>query len=132
VFVPHDAMSGGTLIALSADEIVMDPNAVLGPVDPQIGDSPAASILTVLERKKPYDIEDKTLILADVGRKAMAQVARTAQDLLSDRMAPDQAAALTAKLATAPGLTTTRSRLRRPRRSGWGSVSRCRTRSTRS
>src|SRR5262245_5659028 len=35
VFVPHYAMSGGTLIALAADEIVMDPNAVLGPVDPQ-------------------------------------------------------------------------------------------------
>lgn len=40
VFVPHYAMSGGTLIALCADEIVMDPNAVLGPVDPQIGDMP--------------------------------------------------------------------------------------------
>src|SRR5256712_12049602 len=37
VFVPHYAMSGGTLIALTADEVVMDPNAVLGPVDPQIG-----------------------------------------------------------------------------------------------
>ena len=34
VFVPHYAMSGGTLIALAADEIVMDANAVLGPVDP--------------------------------------------------------------------------------------------------
>src|SRR5437870_5651256 len=44
VFVPHYAMSGGTLIALAADEIVMDANAVLGPVDPQIGDMPAASI----------------------------------------------------------------------------------------
>jgi ClpP class serine protease len=43
VFVPHYAMSGGTLIALAADEIVMDSNAVLGPVDPQIGDMPAAS-----------------------------------------------------------------------------------------
>lgn len=30
-------MSGGTLIALAADEIVMDENAVLGPVDPQLG-----------------------------------------------------------------------------------------------
>jgi ClpP class serine protease len=49
VFVPHYAMSRGTLIALGADEIVMDPNAVLGPVDPQIGQSPAASVLTVLE-----------------------------------------------------------------------------------
>ncbi len=34
VIVPHYAMSGGTLLALSADEIIMDPNAVLGPVDP--------------------------------------------------------------------------------------------------
>src|SRR5882672_11517998 len=59
VLVPHYAMSGGTLISLAADEIVMDPNAVLGPVDPQLGESPAASILSVLERKKPEDIEDK-------------------------------------------------------------------------
>lgn len=34
IFVPHYAMSGGTLLALAADEIVMDENAVLGPVDP--------------------------------------------------------------------------------------------------
>ena len=53
MFVPHYAMSGGTLLALAADEIVMDPNAVLGPVDPQIGDMPAASILQVLEIKGP-------------------------------------------------------------------------------
>src|SRR2546422_8219408 len=32
VFVPHYAMSGGALIPLAGDEIVMDPNAVLGPV----------------------------------------------------------------------------------------------------
>ena len=100
VFVPHYAMSGGTLIALAADEIVMDPNAVLGPVDPQLGESPAASILTVLERKKPEDIDDKTLILADVSRKAIAQVRRTVQELLSERMPPEQAAALADKLAT--------------------------------
>ena len=37
VIVPHYAMSGGTMLALSADEILMDDNAVLGPVDPQIG-----------------------------------------------------------------------------------------------
>ena len=45
VFVPHYAMSGGTLIALAADEIVMSRHAVLGPVDPQLGQYPAASIL---------------------------------------------------------------------------------------
>src|ERR1700738_4070294 len=36
VFVPHYAMSGGTLIALAAKEIVMSGDAVLGPVDPQL------------------------------------------------------------------------------------------------
>ena len=100
VFVPHYAMSGGTLIALAADEIVLDPNAVLGPVDPQLGESPAASVLTVLDKKKPDDIEDKTIILADVSRKAIAQVRRTVQDLLSERMPADQAATLAEKLAT--------------------------------
>jgi ClpP class serine protease len=100
VFVPHYAMSGGTLIALAADEIVMDPNAVLGPVDPQLDRSPAASVLTVLDRKKPEDIEDQTFILADVSRKAITQVRRIVQDLLAERMTPDQAAALAEKLAT--------------------------------
>src|ERR1700719_226454 len=31
-FVPHYAMSGGTLIALAADEIVMSKHSVLGPI----------------------------------------------------------------------------------------------------
>ncbi len=44
VFVPHYAMSGGALIALAADEIVMCKHSVLGPIDPQLGDSPAASL----------------------------------------------------------------------------------------
>jgi ClpP class serine protease len=100
VFVPHYAMSGGTLIALAADEIVMDPNAVLGPVDPQLGQSPAASVLKVLDQKKPEDIEDQTMILADVSRKAISQVKRTVQDLLSERMAQEQAGALAEKLST--------------------------------
>jgi len=100
VFVPHYAMSGGTLIALAADEIVMDPNAVLGPVDPQVGQSPAASVLAVLEQKKPEDIEDQTLILADISRKAIAQVRRTVLELVAERMAPEAAAALADKLAT--------------------------------
>ena len=100
VFVPHYAMSGGTLIALAADEIVLDANAVLGPVDPQIGQEPAASVLTVLERKKPEDIDDETLIRADISRKAIAQVRRFVQELLSERMSADQAAALAEKLAT--------------------------------
>lgn len=81
VFVPHYAMSGGTLIALAADEIVMDENAVLGPVDPQIGQYPAASIISVLEQKDKNEIDDQTLILADVSRKALAQVKATVSRL---------------------------------------------------
>jgi hypothetical protein len=66
VLVPHYAMSGGTLIALAADEIVMDAHAVLGPVDPQLGDMPAASILRVVAAKEPAQIDDRFLVLADV------------------------------------------------------------------
>ncbi len=91
VFVPHYAMSGGTLIALAADRIVMDVNAVLGPVDPQIGQSPAASILRVLEQKSPDQIEDQTLILADVSRKAIQQVKDTVRRILDERMPEQQA-----------------------------------------
>ena len=100
VFVPHYAMSGGTLLALAADEIVMDSNAVLGPVDPQLGHHPAASILSVLERKKPEDIDDQTLILADVSRKAILQLRRTVLDLLIERRSAADAQALADKLTT--------------------------------
>src|ERR1700732_248152 len=78
VFVPHYAMSGGTLIALAADEIVMCSHSVLGPIDPQIGQSPAASLIKVIEQKPVKEIDDRTLILADLGRKAIAQVKKAA------------------------------------------------------
>ncbi len=85
VFVPHYAMSGGTLIALAADEIVMDENAVLGPVDPQLGQFPAASIVKVLEMKDPNEIDDQTLILADVAKKALQQVWNTVYGIVTGR-----------------------------------------------
>jgi len=91
VIVPHYAMSGGTLIALAADEVIMDPNAVLGPVDPQVGQQPAASILSVLEQKEMKDIDDATLIQADIARKAMRQVAQTAAQILSKHRDEEQA-----------------------------------------
>ncbi|GAP97524.1 SDH family Clp fold serine proteinase [Leptolyngbya sp. NIES-2104] len=84
VYVPHYAMSGGTMLALAADEIVMDANAVLGPVDPQLGNFPAASVLKVVEDKPIGDIDDQTLIMADLSRKAIAQVQRFVRTLLKD------------------------------------------------
>ena len=100
VFVPHYAMSGGTLIALSADEIVMSKHAVLGPIDPQLGQSPAASLLKVVEQKPISEIDDETLIKADVGRKAIAQVKQAATDLLKRKMTEDNAVALAEKLSS--------------------------------
>jgi ClpP class serine protease len=94
VFVPHYAMSGGTLISLAADEIVMSDNAVLGPVDPQLGQSPAASIVKVLERKPIKEIDDQTIIQADLAEKALRQVDRTVRELLRDRVADDKATSL--------------------------------------
>ncbi len=85
VIIPHFAMSGGTFIALSADEIVMDENAVLGPVDPQLAGLPAASIIRVLKEKEKKDIEDKTLILADVSEKALRQVKRKVKEILVNK-----------------------------------------------
>ena len=95
VIVPHYAMSGGTLVALAADEILMDPDAVLGPVDPQLGSLPrgswpAASILRALEQDNP-NRDDETLILGDVARKAIDQVRATVRELLDGRV-PDQEA----------------------------------------
>lgn len=91
VFIPHYAMSGGTLIALAADEIVLDEHAVLGPVDPQLGQYPAASILKVVQEKPLEDLEDETLILADISRKAIHQTRRFVFKLLQGRL-PDEKA----------------------------------------
>jgi ClpP class serine protease len=99
VFIPHYAMSGGTLIALAADEIVMDRNAVLGPVDPQISNVPAASVLHVLAVKRPQDISDETLMMADIAMKARVQVARFVVELLTKRLPEDKAKELAAILS---------------------------------
>ncbi len=102
VLVPHYAMSGGTLVALAADAILMDADAVLGPVDPQLGNPlrgmwPAASVLAALEEPNP-NRDDQTLILGDLSRKAIAQVRDTVEELVRDRL-PERAAELAATLS---------------------------------
>ncbi len=102
VIVPHYAMSGGTLVALAADEILMDRDAVLGPVDPQLGGLPrgywpAASILAALAHDNP-NRNDETLILGDVARKAIAQVHDTVVELVA-RKGPEEAEALATTLS---------------------------------
>jgi len=95
VFIPHYAMSGGTLVSLAADEIVMDPDAVLGPVDPQMGTPsggfyPAVSVLKALEQPNP-NRDDQTIILGDMARKAVEQVYDVVLCLIKDRMTEEKA-----------------------------------------
>ncbi|HEX2842593.1 SDH family Clp fold serine proteinase [Hyphomicrobium sp.] len=99
VYVPVYAMSGGTLIALAADEIVLGEFSVLGPIDPQILGFPAASIVKARDSKPVADVMDLTLVLADVSEKALAQVKRGAVELLTPRLDQGAAEAIANKLA---------------------------------
>jgi ClpP class serine protease len=85
-FVPHYAMSGGTLIALAATEIVMSDDAVIGPVDPQLGQYPGASILKAVARKPIERVADETLILADQAEKAVVQLRASVRELLATKV----------------------------------------------
>jgi ClpP class serine protease len=99
VFVPVYAMSGGTLIALAADEIVLGEFSVLGPIDPQIVGLPAASIVRARDSKPIEHVFDLTIVLADVSEKALAQVKRGAVELLTSHLDKTAAEALADKLA---------------------------------
>ncbi len=82
-FVPHYAMSGGTLLCLAASRVVMDENAVLGPVDPIVGRYPAASILHAARVKDVNEVDDETLILADIAGKARNQMQEFVRAMLA-------------------------------------------------
>jgi ClpP class serine protease len=99
VFVPHYAMSGGTLLTLAADEIRMDAAAVLGPVDPQLGDLPAASLVRVAAKKPVERMDDRTLVMADVAEKAVRHMKQVVRDLVSERVGADGADSLAEELA---------------------------------
>jgi ClpP class serine protease len=92
-------MSGGTLIALAADEIVMDAAAVLGPVDPQLGDMPAASLVRVVGRKPIERLDDRTLVMADVAEKALRHMKQVVRDLVSQRLDAEKSDLLAEELA---------------------------------
>ncbi len=99
-FVPYYAMSAGTLIALAVDEIVMSPHAALGPIDPQYGPFPAASIVRVAGQKKVDDLGDDTLILADMSRKALVQAKEQACELMQGTYSHDGSCSITDELVS--------------------------------
>jgi ClpP class serine protease len=96
--VPYYAMSGGTLVALAADVVVMDRHAALGPVDPQVGRWPAASIVAALEEEG--DHEDETRILGDISRKALRQMEEYVTALLGRKLPAERAADVARRLTT--------------------------------
>jgi ClpP class serine protease len=99
VHVPVYAMSGGTLLALAADEIVMEDFAVLGPIDPQIAGLPAASMVDIKAQKPADKISDLALLFANIAEKALRQVKQGAMDLVGAQMQPEKAKKLVDILA---------------------------------
>ena len=99
VFVPHYAMSGGTLIALAADEIGWIRRRCSARSTRSWARCPASSILRVVANKEIGSIDDRFLVLADVAEKAQRQVIAFVTDLLDDRMDPEAAAKLADLLA---------------------------------
>ena len=129
VFVPHYAMSGGTLIALAADEIVMSPHAALGPIDPQFEKFAAASLLKVLEQKPMEKIDDET---SGAGR-CRSQSDRAGQSgshviCSSGVCRPNRPASWRKSCRRARGRTTIRLHRRRPGCSVSRSIPICRRR----
>lgn len=101
IIVPHHALSGGTLIALAADEVLMDDNAVLGPLDPQLGSLyPATSLLEVPKHKPFEKMKDETLIYLDLAFKAVKQVEDLITEILSRKKIAPANARKIAKILT--------------------------------
>ena len=48
--IPHSAYSAATMLALSGNNIILHPNAILGPIDPQINGIPARMIRNSFEK----------------------------------------------------------------------------------
>ncbi|MFN4182004.1 MAG: SDH family Clp fold serine proteinase [bacterium] len=86
VIVPFYAMSGGTLIALSADQIMMNRFSVLGPCDPQIGGWPASVLLKIYREKGVQFTSDETVMYAYIAEMAIERTRRFLAYLLKGKM----------------------------------------------
>jgi len=103
-FVPHYAMSGGTLIALAADRIVMDKDAILGPVDPQLIEQdrslPAVSLVNIPKLKPWKDIDDTTVVMIDQAKNSLQQIKHMVKTLLKGKMPPQAIDRIVARLTS--------------------------------
>jgi len=91
VMVPFYAMSDGTYLVLSADEIMMEKCSILAPVEPLIDDMPANAVMSILKRKPIETISDRTILLAESARMETENAKEFVKWLLIDKMSEEQA-----------------------------------------
>lgn len=94
VYVPYMAMSGGTAIALAAQEIVMGDNASLGPIDTQYWGWPIGAFNELEKKKNADQIEDFFIMLAYVARTFEAGASDRAKKYINANHGPNVAKAL--------------------------------------
>lgn len=90
VIVPYYALANGTLLALAGEEILMEKYSILGTVEPQFGDMPAASVMSVKTRIPAEMVSDFMILLADRARMETDNAKGFVKWLLNDRMDYDQ------------------------------------------
>lgn len=83
-YVPYVAMSGGTMIALAADKIVMDQTASLGPIDTIYGGFPTEAYKELLAQKGPLATQDVLVMLAHEAEKYDRYAGQVARDIVND------------------------------------------------
>ena len=91
VMVPFYAMSDGTYLVLSADEIMMERCSILAPVEPLVDDMPANAVMAILKRKPIETISDRTILLAESARMETENAKEFVKWLLIDKMNEEQA-----------------------------------------
>ncbi len=106
--VPFYAMSGGSMIALAADEILMEGFSVLGPLDPQIGGMASGAIVELLEKKPIENISDEMVILADLAKKSIQEVKAFINWFLANKEMDEKQRELVADFLTGGHMAHTR------------------------
>jgi len=85
-FIPSFAMSGGTVLALSCDEIYLGDSACLGPVDPQLGglfSHGSANSWDHVVKMKGKKAEDKTIAYSLLGKQATKTVREYLDEIIT-------------------------------------------------
>jgi ATP-dependent protease ClpP protease subunit len=88
-YVPYIAMSGGTMVALSADFIAMGKNAALGPIDTQYYGYSGDSFRRLRQEKTLDKISDQVLLSSYEVEKYEAKAKEKACAIIDDNHKPN-------------------------------------------